>query len=237
VADVEHLLATISASVGVFAGTNVDDIVVLTVLFLASRASGRPKVWQLWAGQYVGIALLVCASGAAAFGMTIVPDRWVGLLGLVPLGLGVWGLLKAVRQGRGDSHGDERSPMVASGMLSVVWLTIANGADNISVYTPMFRTIGLAGSLVTVAVFAVMIAVWCAVGSWLGSHKRVIAVVERYGHWIVPAVFILIGALIVFESRLWEHARANIKNCSRRNSLCCSGSRSDLLPAPAHALS
>jgi cadmium resistance transport/sequestration family protein len=203
VAAVEHLLTTVSAAIGVFAGTNVDDIVVLTVLFLASRASGRPRVWQIWAGQYLGIAVLVGASGAAALGMTIVPDRWVGLLGFVPLALGVWGVIKAVRRPRGGDRGGERSPAVARGMLSVAWVTIANGADNISVYTPMFRTVGLAGSLTTIAVFAVMITVWCAVGSWLGSHKRVIALVERYGHWIVPAVFILIGALIILESGLW----------------------------------
>jgi cadmium resistance protein CadD (predicted permease) len=64
----------------------------------------------------------------------------------------------------------------------------------------MFRAIGLANTLVTVTVFAVMIAAWCAAASWLGSHKRVIAIVQRYGHWIVPLVFILIGAVIVMDS-------------------------------------
>lgn len=38
-------------------------------------------------------------------------------------------------------------------MLSVAGVTIANGADNISVYTPLFRTIGLGPSLITAAVF------------------------------------------------------------------------------------
>jgi cadmium resistance protein CadD (predicted permease) len=86
---------------------------------------------------------------------------------------------------------------VAAGVLPVAGITIANGADNIAVYTPLFRTIGLADSLVTVAVFAVGIAVWCLAGSWLGAHRKVIAVVERYGHWIVPIVFMAIGAVIV----------------------------------------
>ncbi len=52
------------------------------------------------------------------------------------------------------------------------------------------------------AVFAVMIAVWCAAGSWMGSHKRVITLVERHEHWIVPSVFILIGALILLKSEV-----------------------------------
>jgi cadmium resistance protein CadD (predicted permease) len=85
-------------------------------------------------------------------------------------------------------------------VLPVAGVTIANGADNISVYTPMFRTIGLTAGLLTVAVFAVGIAVWCLAGSWLGSHQKVVAVVLRYGHWMVPVVFMTIGAVIVLQS-------------------------------------
>ncbi len=182
---------------GVFAGTNVDDIIVLTVLFLSSRAMGKPRPWQIWTGQYAGIGVLVAISAVAALGLTIVPDRWVGLVGLVPFGLGVRGLVKAIA-GRG---GDEPpATVVATGALSVMGVTVANGADNISVYTPLFRTIGPADSLVTVAVFVAGVAVWCLAGSWLGSHRKVIAVVERFGHWIVPGVFMLLGVAIVVES-------------------------------------
>ncbi|MFI7068883.1 cadmium resistance transporter [Micromonospora sediminicola] len=190
-------LGTIAAAVGMFAGTNVDDLIVLTVLFLSARATGKPRPWQVWAGQYTGIAVLVTASAVAALGLTIVPDAWVGLLGLVPFALGVKGLVAAIRA-RGDE--EPAAPAVAASLLSVAGVTIANGSDNISVYTPTFRTIGLTNSLITVAAFTVGVAVWCLAGSWLGSHRTVIAVVQRFGHWIVPAVFMLIGAVIVIES-------------------------------------
>ena len=192
-----ELPGTIGTAVAVFAGTNIDDIIVLTVLFLSARASGRPRPWQIWSGQYVGIGLLVVASAVAALGLTLVPDRWVGLLGLIPFALGVKGLVAAIR-----ARGEDEPPTVtvAAGLASVIGVTVANGADNISVYTPMFRTIGLADSLVTVTVFAVGVAVWCLAGSWLGSHPKIIAIVQRFGHWIVPGVFMLIGAFIVVES-------------------------------------
>ncbi|MCW2640168.1 MAG: cadmium resistance transporter [Dactylosporangium sp.] len=79
-------------------------------------------------------------------------------------------------------------------------MTIANGADNISAYTPVFRTIGVGASVITVLVFAVMVAVWCVAGSWLGSHKRVVALLGRYGRWLVPIVYMTIGALVVTRS-------------------------------------
>lgn len=192
---VGELLGTIAAGAAVFAGTNVDDLLVLTVLFLSARAAGRPQPWQIWTGQYVGVGALVVISAAAALGLTIVPDRSVRLAGLVPLILGAWGLVRAVRAAKDGEP--PPAPVVATGVVSVAGVTVANGADNISVYIPLFRTIGVTASLIMVAVFALGVAVWCLAGSRLGSHRRVVAVIQRFGHWIVPCVFILIGAVIL----------------------------------------
>ncbi|MEV4619342.1 cadmium resistance transporter [Asanoa sp. NPDC049573] len=184
-------MTELAAAAGIFAGTNVDDLLVLTVLFLAAARSGRPRPWQIWAGQYAGIALLVAISGAAALGLTLLPDRWVGLLGLVPLALGLRGLVSAFRDRGADP------PAVATGLVSVTAVTVANGADNIAVYTPVFRTAGIGGSLVTIAVFAVLTALWCAAAGWLGGHRRVVEVIGRWGHWLVPLVFVAIGLTIL----------------------------------------
>jgi cadmium resistance protein CadD (predicted permease) len=194
---VADLLGTAAAAAAVFAGTNVDDLIVLTVLFLSARAAKRPRAWQIWVGQYAGMGVLVAASALAALGFTLVPDRWIGLLGVVPFTLGVRGLVTAFRA---HNNPNVASPVVATGLVSIAGLTIANGADNIAVYTPMLRTIGIADSVVTVTVFALLVAVWCTAGSWLGSHKSVIKSVRRVGHWAVPAVFMLIGAVIFAES-------------------------------------
>lgn len=40
-------------------------------------------------GQYLGFALLVLISLLATFGVTLIPDQWVGLLGVIPIYLGV----------------------------------------------------------------------------------------------------------------------------------------------------
>jgi cadmium resistance protein CadD (predicted permease) len=188
---------TAAAAAGVFAGTDIDDLIVLTVLFLSARASGRPRAWAIWAGQYAGIAVLVAVSVVAALGLTIVPDRWVGLLGLVPLVLGVRGLLSAVRSRRADGV---PPAVMATGFLSVMGVTIANGGDNVTVYTPLFRSTGLGGALITVAVFAAGVALWCVSASWLGTHPLVLRAMERFGHWIVPGVFTVIGGFILIGS-------------------------------------
>lgn len=190
----DGVVGSVATSGTMFVGTNIDDIVVLTVLFLSARVGGLPRPWQIWAGQYAGVAALVAVSAVAALGLVIVPNDYVGLLGLIPFVLGVRGLIVALRSD------EDASPAVATGLVSVAGVTIANGADNISVYTSVFRTIGTGSVVVTAVVFVVGVALWCLAGSWLGSHQAAIEVVERHGEWIVPAVFMAIGGFIVIES-------------------------------------
>ena len=189
------LAGTAAAAAVLFAGTNVDDMVVLAVLSGSSRATGRPRQWEIWAGQYAGIAVLVAVSLAAAHGLTLIPDNRIWLLGLLPLGLGIGKLAVALRARR---RGAEHPPAAAPGGLpGVVGLTIANGGDNLAAYTPVFATITAGAIAVTIAVFAVGVAVWCLLGSWLVAHHRATEVLRRWGHWIIPAVYILIGLYIL----------------------------------------
>ncbi|MEV0398451.1 cadmium resistance transporter [Actinoallomurus sp. NPDC050550] len=193
----DGIAQTIAAAAGLFAGTNIDDIIVLAVLFLAGRASGTPRPWQIWAGQTAGFTVLVAVSVLAALGLSIVPGAWVGLLGLLPLALGVWGLTKAARA---HQSGAQVSAAPAGGLVSVAILTIVNGADNLAVYPPVFRAIGTGPTAVTIVVFFAGVAAYCLIGSGLGSHKKAIEMIERWGHWIVPAVFVVIGVIILLGS-------------------------------------
>ena len=51
--------ATAAAATGLFVVTNIDDMILLVVLSMSRSANGRPKRWQIWAGQYTGMAILV----------------------------------------------------------------------------------------------------------------------------------------------------------------------------------
>ncbi|MEU1643447.1 cadmium resistance transporter [Micromonospora zamorensis] len=185
------LLSTAGGAAVVFAATDIDDIVILTLFFVAARTTGRPRPWQIVAGQYLGIGALALASAVVAAGLLVVPDPWTGLLGLLPIALGV----RALR-----ASDDDVTPAVVTGTLGVAGVTIANGADNVAVYVPVFRALGAADSAVFLLVFVLLIALWCAAGAWLGGHPRVVRLVERAGHWLVPTIFIGIGALILVSS-------------------------------------
>ena len=191
------LPAQVAEAVGLFAGTNIDDVVVLTVLNAASRAGGRPRRWEIWAGQYAGFGVLVGVSLAAGRGLALVLAHWLWLLALIPIGLGIANLVAAIRSLR---RGEPPSPPSAGGLPGVATLTIVNGADAVAAYAPFFATSGTTQAMVTLVVFAVCVALWCLAGVLLTRHKRVTEAVSRYGHWILPAAFILIGLYILHET-------------------------------------
>lgn len=185
------LLAT---AVVAFLGTTIDDLVILTALFLTRRTAGRPTVRAIVAGQYAGFVVILAAALLAATGLQIVPDRWVGLLGLVPIAFGVWGLWRL----RGSDE-DSRQPLATSAV-RIATMTFANGADNISVFTPLFRSLHAAGSVLATILFLILVGVWCALGALLGSHRAMVATLGRISHWLVPVVFIAVGMLILITS-------------------------------------
>ncbi len=219
------LPATAATAVALFAGTNVDDLVVLALLSAASRATGRPRRWEIWAGQYLGFAVLVGLSLAAGRGLSLVPARWLWLLALIPLTLGVVTLVAAIRAARrgelstppsaGPPGAAELSPVAGppsadglpgavrppgvaglstvAGAAGMAMITVVDGADNIAAYTPVFATADGKRIAVTLVVFAVSVAVWCAAGALLVRHHRISESLSRYGRWILPVGFILIG--------------------------------------------
>ncbi|CAD6005420.1 cadmium resistance transporter [Agreia sp. COWG] len=193
------MIETIAAAIGLFAATNIDDIVVLTVLFLASTRGALPG-WKVVAGQYLGFIALVAISVVAAAGLTIVPDEWVGFLGLIPLAIGVYGLIRTLRRRGSDDDDDDESAIRAGGLIGVAGITIANGADNISLYTPVFRTNPIPDTIITIIVFLVLVAVWCVVARLVGTNKTVTEALEKIEHWLVPAVFIGLGLYILIDS-------------------------------------
>lgn len=192
-----EILAIMLTAAVLFVGTNVDDIVMLTALSASSRAAGRPRPWQIWAGQYAGFTVLVGVSLAAAAGLAVVPAHWLWLLGLLPLGLGLGKLVTAVRARR---SGRRDSPAVVTGLTGVIGLTIANGGDNVSAYIPVFRTSSAAAITVIIAVFMAGVAGYCLASSRFAGHRAVADAVQRWGQWAIPVVFILIGCYIFYKT-------------------------------------
>jgi cadmium resistance protein CadD (predicted permease) len=190
-----EVLSLVALAAVVFATTNVDDLFVL-VGFFAARLRRR----QIVSGQLLGIAALVAVSLAAALIAFVIPPAYVGLLGLAPLGIG---LKKAWELSSRDGNNNDDARPAGRGygnVLTVAAVTIANGGDNIGVYTPLFAAQAGWEMLVTVGVFAVMTVAWCGAAEWLVQHPRLGKPIRRYGRLLQPLVLIALGVWILYES-------------------------------------
>lgn len=70
-----------------FAVTNIDDIIILLLFF--SQVDNKLACQQIVAGQYLGFTAIIIASLLGFFGGLIVPRSWIGLLGLLPIAIGI----------------------------------------------------------------------------------------------------------------------------------------------------
>jgi cadmium resistance protein CadD (predicted permease) len=197
----------VGQAAGLFAVTNIDDLVVLA-MFFAQGAGHRHAARRIAIGQYLGFAAILAVAVPAALGATFLPDRAVPYLGLLPLALGGRAAVQAWRH-RGHDDEDHGREARAGGprVLEVAAVTVANGGDNIGVYVPVLATAGAGGMTVYVAVFLVLVAVWVAAGRYFATRPVVARTLGRWGHILLPLVLIGIGLLILVEGGGASRAR------------------------------
>ena len=186
------------ASIAAFASTNIDDIFVL-VLFFGNKAY---KTKEIVIGQYLGIGALITISFAGSFLSLLIDKAYIGLLGLIPIFLGIKSLIGYLKKRRiARKESTQKINAVSNGsMFAVAAVTFANGGDNIGIYIPLFTTLTLTGKLVMISIFLFMVAAWCYVGRYLSRHPSVARIIDKYGHIATPLVLILLGLYILYES-------------------------------------
>ncbi|KOU70357.1 cadmium transporter [Streptomyces sp. XY66] len=192
-------MGIIGQAAGLFAVTNIDDILVLA-LFFAQGAGRTGSTRRIVLGQYLGFAAILAVAVAAAFGATFLPESAIPYLGLLPLALGLKAAWQAWKGRRDGSEAEEEQAAEGGpGPLEVAAVTFANGGDNIGVYVPVFATAGVGGMSVYAAVFLVLVAVWCFAGKFLATRPVIAKALARWGHILLPLVLITIGLLILIE--------------------------------------
>lgn len=189
----------VAEAAGLFAVTNFDDIVILS-LFFAQGAGQHGSARRVLAGQYLGFTAILAVAIAVTFGASFLPEQALPYLGLLPIALGLrdaWKVWK--NRKRGDGGGQAESEQDGPAILKVATTTFANGGDNIGVYVPVFTNVGTSGTIVYCVVFLVLVGVWCAAGRFVATRPVIARPLGRWGHIVLPVVLIAIGLLILIE--------------------------------------
>ena len=205
-------MTTIFTAITAFIATNIDDILIL-MLFFSSRDKYL-KTSHIIIGQYLGFTFLILSSLPGFFGTFIISKQYLGLLGIVPIFMGVIQLFK-----KSDNDDDDinikqvteipenqlpTSPFFSKLTYAIAAVTVANGGDNIGLYVPLFGNTNFRQLLITLIVFYLLVGFWCYLAYRLIEYKAIATIFNRYIHVIIPFVWIGLGIFIILESGLFK---------------------------------
>lgn len=208
------LFSVAIAAFSAFVATNLDDILVLMLFFSQVNASSETTMQprHIIVGQYLGFVGLIGLSLPGFVGGRVLPEPWIGLLGLLPIVLGVRQLMQ-----RGDAEEGEIQTVSDAAVSTqagrwgfnplvykVAMVTIANGGDNISIYVPLFASTTWLSLGVTLTIFLGMVWLWCALARYLTAHPAIAPLLTRYGNQVIPYVFIALGVFILLENQTFQ---------------------------------
>jgi len=184
----------IITSVLAFISTNIDDIFILMLFYGSRRFTSSTIVL----GQYLGITSLVVIALIGSFVGNFIDQRYIGLLGLFPIYLAIKGFISLLKH---EEHGEgPEAEAKATGIVSIAGVTIANGADNLGVYIPLFTTMTYGEKVQMIVIFGLMTYLWCMAGKYLSARPLVAKQIDKFGHIIMPVVLLLLGVFIIIES-------------------------------------
>lgn len=193
----------VAQATALFAVTNIDDLVLLAVLF--GQATSRTRALRVVAGWYVGyLPVLTAAVVIGALGARLLPENVLPLLGLLPLVLGLraaWTacLERAGRHVASPSDDEVRWSASGPGVGTAAAVSLSNGGDNIGVYGPVFAVSRPVVQLIYLVVFLGLVGVWCAASRLVSTRSVVSRAMARWGRVLLPVVLIGLGLNILLE--------------------------------------
>ena len=195
------ILPTILTSVITFVVTNLDDIIILSLLF--SQTSKNFRYEHIVIGHYLGFTGIVVFSLIGFLGSLAVPHEVVRLLGILPIIIGIKYLVNAISD-ENLTMSEELSvssnganSLFIKQAASVAAITFANGGDNIGIYIPLFANVNQFQLCIVLLVFFILTGVWCFLGIAVVSQEIFSRSLKRHGKWVIPFVLITLGIYII----------------------------------------
>ncbi len=190
---------TIFTALAAYIATAVDYFIIMLIFFSVEKTKKRTAGFVI--GHYLGMFLLYAISLGAAYGVGFIPEKWIiGLLGFVPIALGLKVLFQKKTEDKSETEILNRTQKGSGLIVSVILLTLATGGDDLGVFIPLFASYSVTEIIITLCSFVIFIGLLCLTSHRLAKFRVVGEKIEKYERIIVPIVFISIGILVLWEN-------------------------------------
>ena len=198
------LESAIATGAAVALATTFDDNIYLTSFFGRVSRTFRPR--HVVVGEFLGLTILISISLVGYFVGMIVSDMWVGLLGVLPIMIGIHQLMNKEDDENSDVieevekvHTEVGRPRIKQSLWStirdpkthrVTAVHVSNGGNNVAVYIPLFASSSLPSLGVILTMCYMTIGFWCFCSYNLTRFPGISVLIARYGRKIAPFVLI-----------------------------------------------
>ncbi|HFU4488834.1 TPA: cadmium resistance transporter [Streptococcus suis] len=170
--------------------TSIDYFLILFLLFSQAKKPGERRT--IYVGQLLASFILILLSSILSQVANVFLADWIlGLLGFVPILLGVRILF--------ENEVETEVPDSKIGLLSIIFIALASGADNLGIFTPYFTTLSTLETLLTAGLILLETVAICYLAEKFGSLHSISEFIEKYEKMILPTIFIVLGIYILFE--------------------------------------
>jgi cadmium resistance protein CadD (predicted permease) len=195
-------LVLVGVTTGAFVSTNMDAFLVLVVNVARAPGSRRAAA----AGFVIATVMVLAASWTLAGASRLIPAAHAGLIGLVPLVLGVkQGVDLARRRRRPASPaGAVTTPVPSSrGRLrfgEALVLHLSLSADNLAVYSALLTDTLPPLRPIIAAITLALALVWSALAAATLRIPALSGVLLRWGQRFMPVLLVLVGLYILADT-------------------------------------
>ena len=188
------MIAIIPVAAGAYAATNMDNFLLLVGLLARYRKHTANVIAGFFACTLT-LALVGFLIGKAA---NVVPVQYLGLLGFVPITIGV---IELIQLRRGNARVAEANEESIDGSKKVFMTTLSsqlgNGTDTVVVFGVLFIDSAPSADILMIITFVVMASIFVGLGIYAIRHPALSDRIDRYAHRVMPFILIFVGAYVV----------------------------------------
>jgi len=190
-------LIIIGVTIGAFIGTNLDNLFLLAAMYSRYARHAMMVTCGYLTGMVLvaGITILVGELG------DMIPLAYLGLLGLIPMLMGVLALWKLFRENQPDENtGIASAASRLSVFFALLTIQLSNSMDSILTFSVLFADSATEADYLVAPTFFAMTIVFSGLAYYSVKHPRLSGVLSRYGRYITPFILILVGYYILSDT-------------------------------------
>ncbi len=188
------LILILLVAAAAFLATNMDNLALLVVFLLRYRCH-RVIVGIAY---LVGLSLVVLLSFLLSLLASAVPVQYLGLLGLVPISIGVVGIYRLIRGPAAENDSSqEQTASAAAVFVATMFTQLGNSTDTLLTFGPLFADSMRTASYMIMFTIAVMGALFLFAANYFVKHPLLSDLLQRHAQRVTPFLLISVGLYIL----------------------------------------